>query len=102
MPIVNDLLTGDKGGGPRVFLHLNWHATEICMPCKYMLRFRDPRTSAARRLGSKKKLIPSMPRVPKSPACQAYQILWHVGHAKISLWRALNAQVRSLNLPQLF
>ena len=32
MPIVNDLLTGNRGGGPRVFFYLNWHATEICMP----------------------------------------------------------------------
>ena len=52
MPIVNDLLTGDRGAGPRVFLHLNsqWHATEICMPCKHILRFRDLPTSAARSL----------------------------------------------------
>ena len=49
MPIVNDLLTGNRGGGPRVFLHLNWHATEIFMPCKHILRFRDHPTSAVRR-----------------------------------------------------
>ena len=87
MPIVNDLLAGNRGGGPRVSLHLNWHATEILTPCKHILRFRDLPTSAVRRLGSNKKLIPSMLR--------------HAGHAKISLWRALNAQASSLNL-QLF
>ena len=76
MPIVHDLLTGNRGGGPRVFLHLNWHATEICMPCKHILSFRDLPTSAARSLGSNEKLIPSMPRVPKSPACRARQIFW--------------------------
>ena len=32
MPIVNDLLTGNRGGGLRVFLHLNWHATGIACP----------------------------------------------------------------------
>ena len=50
MPIVNDLLTGNRGGGPRVFLHLNsqWHATEICISRKHILRFRDLPTSAAR------------------------------------------------------
>ena len=79
MPIVNDLLTGNRGGNPRVFLHLNWHATEICMPCKHILRFRDLPTSATKSLGSNKKLIPSMPRLPKSPACQ---ILWR-GHEPI-------------------
>ena len=41
MPIVNDLLTGNRGGGPRMFLHLNWHATELYMLCKHILRFRD-------------------------------------------------------------
>ena len=84
MPIVNDLLTGNSGGGPRVLLRLNWHATEICMPCKHILRFRDLPNSAARSLGSNKKLIPSMPRVPKSPACRACQIFWHGGYAKFS------------------
>ena len=121
MPTVNDLLTGNKRGGPRVFLHLNWHASEICMPCKHILRFRDLPTSAARSLGSNKKLIPSMPHVPKSPACRSCQIfrhaklsniagmpnslacrecqnLQHAGHAKIRVWRVLNAQVSSLNL----
>ena len=86
MPIVNDLLTGSRRGGPRVFLHLNWHAAEICMPYKSyknILRFRDLSTSVARSLGSNKKLIPSMPRVSKSPACRACQILWLAGHAKI-------------------
>ena len=111
-------------GGPRVFLHSNWHATEICMPCKHILRFRDLPTSVARSLGSNKKLIPSMPRVPKSPACRSCQIfrhaghtklshiagmpnslacracqnLRHAGHAKIRVWRVLNAKVSSLNL----
>ena len=47
MPIVNDLLTGNRGGGPRVFLYLNWHATEICIPYKHILRFRDLPTSVA-------------------------------------------------------
>ena len=47
MSIVNDLLTGNRGGGPRVS---QWHATEICMPCKHILRFRDLPTSAARSL----------------------------------------------------
>ena len=75
MPVVNDLLTGDRAGGSRVFLHLNRHATEICVPCKHILRFRDLSISAARSLGSNKKLIPSMPRVPKSRACRACQIL---------------------------
>ena len=98
MPIVNDLLTGSRGGGPRVFLHLNWHAAEICMPYEHILRFHDLPTSVERSLGSNKKLIPSMPRVPKSPACRACQILSLVGHVKISLWRALNAQVSSLHL----
>ena len=56
MPIVNDLLTGNRRAGPRVFLHLNWHATEICMPCKYILRFRHLPTSAASRLACNKKL----------------------------------------------
>ena len=35
MTIFNDLLTGNRGTDARVFLlslHLNWHATEICMP----------------------------------------------------------------------
>ena len=32
MPIVNDLRTGSRGGGLRVFLHLNWHATGIACP----------------------------------------------------------------------
>ena len=32
MPVVNDLLSGNRGGGPRVFFYLNWHVTEICMP----------------------------------------------------------------------
>ena len=73
MPIVNDLLTSNRGGGPRVFLHLNWHATEICMPCKRILMFHDLPTSAARNLGSNNKLIPNMPRVPKSTACRACQ-----------------------------
>ena len=73
MPIVNDLLTGNRGSGPRVFSHLNWHAKEIFMPCKHILRFRDLPTSAVRRLGSNKKLIPSMPRVLKSLICRAYQ-----------------------------
>ena len=82
MLIVNDLLIGNRGGSPRVFLHLNWHATEICMPSNQILRFRDLPTSAARSQGSNKKLMPSMPRVPN---------LLHAGHAKISLWRALNA-----------
>ena len=121
MPTVNDLLTGNKRSGPRVFLHLNWHASEICMPCKHILRFRDLPTSAARSLGSNKKLIPSMPHVPKSPAyrscqifrhaklsniagmpnslaCRACQNLQHAGHAKIRVWRVLNTQVSSLNL----
>ena len=89
MPIVNVLLTGNRGGGPRVFLHLNWHATEICMPCKHILRFRDLPTSTARSLGSNKKLIPSMPCVPN---------FRHAGNAKIGVWRALNAHVTSLNL----
>ena len=93
MPIVNDLLTGNRWGAHRVFLHLNWHATEISMPCKHILRFRDLPTGAKKYVGSNKKLIPSMPRVPKSPACRTCQIFWHAGHAKISLWRALNAQV---------
>ena len=84
MPIVNDLLTGNRGGGLRVFLHLNWHATEISMPCKHILRFRDLPTSATRSLGSNKKLIPSMPHVPKSPACRACQIFSHARHAKFS------------------
>ena len=61
MPIVNDLLTGNRGGDPRVFLHLNLHAREICMPCKHILRFCDLLTSAARSLGSNKKFIPNMP-----------------------------------------
>ena len=76
MPIVNDLLTGDRGDGFRVF----------CMRCKHILRFRDRLIRATRSLGSSKKLIPSMPRGPKSLACQACQILWHT---KISLWHAL-------------
>ena len=91
MPIVKDLLTGNRGGGRRVFLHWNWHATEIRMPCKHILRFRDLLTRVARSLASNKKFIPSMPRVPKSAACRACQILWH----------ALNAQASSFNL-QLF
>ena len=68
MPIVNDLLTGNRGGGPRVSLHLNWHATEIFMPSKHILRFRDLSTRAVRRLGSNKKLIAcsDMPGMPKS------------------------------------
>ena len=70
MPIVNDLLTGNRWVGPSVFLHLNWHATEICMPYKNILRFRDLPTSVARSLGSNKKLIKSMSWVPKSSACQ--------------------------------
>ena len=73
MPIVNDLLSGNRGGEPRVFLHLNWHATEICMPCKHILRFRYLPTSAARGLGANKKLISSMPRMPKSLAGRACQ-----------------------------
>ena len=55
MPIVNDLLTGNRGGGSRVFLHLNWHATDLCMLCKHILRFRDLLTSGARSLGSNTK-----------------------------------------------
>ena len=70
MPIVNDLLTGNRWVGPRVFLHLNWHATEICMSYKNILRFRDLPTSVARSLGSNKKLIKSISWVPKSSACQ--------------------------------
>lgn len=58
--------TGDRRDGLRVFLHLNWNATEICMPCRHILRFQDPLTRAARSLGSSKKFIPSMPRMPKS------------------------------------
>ena len=38
---------------------LNWYVTEICMPCKRILRFRDLLTRIARSLGSKKKFIPS-------------------------------------------
>ena len=83
MPIVNDLLTGNRGTDARVFLHLNWHATEICMPFKHILRFRDLLTSAARSLGSNKEFIPSMSCVPKSPACRACQILGHAGHVKV-------------------
>ena len=88
MPIVNDLLPGNRGGGPRVFLHLNWYATEICMPCKHILRFRDLLTRTARSLGSNKKFIPSMPHVPKSAVYRVCQIFL----------RALKAQVSSLNL----
>ena len=55
MPIVNDLLTGNRGGGPRVVLHWNWHATEFRMPCKHNLRFCDLLTQAARGLGSSNK-----------------------------------------------
>ena len=73
MPIVNDLLTGNRGGGPRVVLHLNWHTREICMPYKHILRLRKLPTSVARSLGCNKKLIPSMPRVPKFGACRACQ-----------------------------
>ena len=83
MPIVNDLLTGNRGTDARVFLHLNWHATEICTPFKHILRFRDLLTSAERSLGSNKEFIPSMSCVQKSPACRACracQSLWHVGH----------------------
>ena len=103
MPIANDLLTGNRGGGPRVFLHLNRHATEICMPCRQILNFRDLLTRVARSLGSNEKFIPNMPLVPKSPACRAgqIQIFWHAGHTKISLRHAVNGQVSSLNL-QLF
>ena len=97
MPIVNDLLTGNRGGGSRVFLHLHWHTTEICMPCKHILRFRDLPTRAARSLGSNKNLA-CMLRVPKSSARWACQIFWHAKHAKSRVWRALNAQVSSLNL----
>ena len=38
---------------------LNWYVTEICMPCKRILRFRDLLTRTARSLGSNKKFIPS-------------------------------------------
>ena len=86
MPIVNDLLTGDRGDGLRVFLNLKLHAAEICMPCKHILRFRDLLIRATRSLGSNKKFIPSTSRVPKSLACQACQILRHI---KISLRHAL-------------
>ena len=97
----HDLLTGNRGRGPRAFLHLNRHATEICMPCKHIWNFRDHLTRAARSLGSNEKSIPNMPRVPKSPVCRAGQIFWYAGHTKVSLWHAVNAQVSSLNL-QLF
>ena len=79
MPIVNDLLTGDSGDGLRVFLNLNWHATEICMRCKHILRFRDLLIRATRSLGSSKKFIPSMPPrakisgMPGTPNSLAYQ-----------------------------
>ena len=38
MLIVNDLLIGNRRGRSRVFLPSNWHATEICMPSKHILR----------------------------------------------------------------
>ena len=69
MPIVNDLLTGDRGDGLRVF----------CMRCKHILRFRDRLIRATRSLGSSKKLIPSMPPrtkisgMPGMPNSLAYQ-----------------------------
>ena len=65
-----------------------WYAAEICMPCKHILRFRDLLTRTARSVGSNKKFIPSMPRVPKSPVYRVCQIFL----------RALKAQVSSLNL----
>ena len=48
MPIVNDLLTGNRGGGPRVVLHWNWHATEFCMPCRRWWRRNLPKICATR------------------------------------------------------
>ena len=71
-----------------MFLHLNGYPTEICMPCKHILRFRDLLTRTAGSLGSNKKFIPSMPCVPKSLVYRVCQIFL----------RALKAQVSSLNL----
>ena len=51
-------------------------------------KFACPVSIFARSLGSNKKFIPSMPRVPKSPVYRVCQIFL----------RALKAQVSSLNL----
>ena len=61
MPIVNDLLTGNRRVDPRVFLHI--------------LRFRDVLTSAT----SSQVLIRN-----SYPACLAFQNLRFAGHAKFS------------------
>ena len=61
MPIVNDLLTGNRGGDPRVFLHV--------------LRFRDLLTRAT----SSQVLIRN-----SYPTCLACQNLRYAGHAKFS------------------
>ena len=61
MPIVNDLLTGNRRVDPRVFLHI--------------LRFRDLLTSAT----SSQVLIRN-----SYPACLAFQNLRYAGHAKFA------------------
>ena len=61
MPIVNDLLTGNRGGDPRVFLHI--------------LRFRDLLTRAT----NSQVLIRN-----SYPARLACQNLRYAGHVKLS------------------